>query len=267
VAGGSPGARAAPAPTLVSFPYASTVGRYLPPNHVEGGEVVVPVTLLDGRRFEIAAPPRLAISGLAVAIEATITLGPGVPDRPAVIASHATVAQVFGRARPRRSYAGVDGSRVLLFDGLRGGAAVTYLVFRFGGWLLTVEDDGGTSASGPPPLTDGQRILLASSLAGSVDADGYLVLHARAPVALGAPGGLGSAAAVFGAVTTVDDPQLDIEDGFCGRFGSDTASRRFFPAQGGAGVAWCDRGTGLHVDATGTDRFVNDVAASLSVAP
>jgi hypothetical protein len=267
--GGSGRPRAAPATAtvLTGLPYASTVGRYLPPSHEQGDREVVPVTLLDGRRFEVAFPPSLAvIDSLGVAIEDDITVGAANPVVLRVIATRATVHQLFGSAHPRRSYAGANGGRVLLFDGPPG-SSTSYLVFRFGPWQLSVVDasDHPGRPSAAAPLTDRQRAAVASGIDGSVDADGFLVLQTRAPVALAAPHTNGSTV-VFGTGTTVDDPQLDVEDGYCGRPGSDTAARRWFPAQGGAGVAWCDPTSGLHVDATGTYPFVTAVTSGLSMA-
>jgi hypothetical protein len=256
---------AGPAPdtVLASFPYGSTVGRYVPPGSDQDGRVVVPVTLLDGRRFGLAFPASLGMIGsLGVAIEDEVTLGGANPAVERVIASHATIADVFGSAHPRHSYPGPGGTRVLLFDG-PAGSGTSYLVFRFGPWLLSVVD--AARPGGPPPLTDRQRVALASDIDASEDSAGFLVLRTRPPVAVAAPNTSGSIV-VFGADGTVDDPQVDIEDGYCGRPGSDTAARRWFPAQGGAGVAWCDPATGLHVDATGTYPFVHAVTAGLAVS-
>jgi hypothetical protein len=260
----SPMARAAPDAVLASFPYGSTVGRYVPPSsRDQSGRVVVPITLLDGRRFDVAFPPSLGMIGsLGVAIEDEVTLGGPHAAVLRAIATRATVATVFGSAHPRRSYPGPGGGRVLLFDG-PAGSDTSYLVFRFGPWLLSVVD--ATRPGGPPGLTNRQRAALASGIDGSEDGTGFLVLRTRPSVTVAAPGTSGSIV-VFGADSTVDDPQVDIEDGYCGRPGSDTAARRWFPAQGGAGVAWCDLATGLHVDATGTYPFVRAVTAGLSVA-
>ena len=266
--GGPSRPRASPATVLDSLPYASTVGRYLPPSREQGDGVVVPVTLLDGRRFELAFPASLAvIASLGVAVEDSITVGAANPVVLRVIATRATVAQVFGSAHPRRSYAGPEGGRVLVFDGPPG-SSTSYLVFRFGPWLLSVLDAGDHPGRPrtPASLTDQQWAAVASAIDGSVDGDGFLVLRTRTPAAVAAPGTSGSTV-VFGAGATVDDPQLDIEDGYCGRPGSDTAARRWFPAQGGAGLAWCDPTTGLHVDATGTYPFVEAVTSGLSMPP
>jgi hypothetical protein len=255
-------ARVAPDAVLAGFPYGSTVGRYVPPSDDQGGRVLVPVTLLDGRRLGVAFPASLGMIGsLGVAIEDEVTVGGPDPVVLRVIAARASVAAVFGSAHPRRSYPG-PGGRVLLFDG-PAGSHTSYLVFRFGPWLLSVVD--AARPGGPAGLTDRQRAVLASSIDGSEDTTGFLVLRTRAPVAVAAPNTSGSIV-VFGADSAVDDPQVDIEDGYCGRPGSDTAARRWFPAQGGAGVAWCDPATGLHVDATGTYPFVRAVTAGLSVS-
>jgi hypothetical protein len=262
--GGPSRARATPAPVLAGLPYGATVGRFLPPSSEQAGEAVVPVTLLDGRRFELVYPPQLGVIGsLEVAIEDKVTLGASEPTVLRVIATRATIAAVFGSAHPRRSYRASDSSRVLVFDGPPQ-SSTSYLVFRFGPWLLSVVD-AADRPGGPQPLTDRDRALLASSIGGSEDGAGYLVLRVRPPVAIAPPGTTGSVA-VVGAGSTVDDPQIDIEDGYCGQAGSDTAARRRFPAQGGAGVAWCDPATGLHIDATGSDGFVNAVTGGLSVA-
>ena len=262
--GGPSRAPAAPAPVLASLPYGSPVGRYLPPSREQAGEGVVPVTLLDGRRFQLSYPPQLGVIGsLEAAIEDKVTLGAAEPTVLRVIATRATVAAVFGSAHPRRSYRASDGSPVLEFDGPPR-SSTSYLVFRFGPWLLSVVD-AADRPGGPQPLTDRDRAVLASSIDGSEDAAGYLVLSVHSPVAI-APADTTGSVAVFGAGSTVDDPQIDIEDGYCGHAGSDTAARRRFPAQGGAGVAWCDPATGLHIDATGTNGFVNAVAGGLSVA-
>jgi hypothetical protein len=110
------------------------------------------------------------------------------------------------------------------------------------------------------PMTDEQRATWARSLTGTVDADGWLVLHAAAPLSItpGFDGGFGA------------QPGNHLElatHHFCGQEESDSAAhRRFVDDDGTHGVAWCVDDD-LHVSATGTKRFVDQVDADLQVSP
>src|SRR3984893_4996765 len=179
--------------TLTGSPYASTVGRLVPPGHVQAGDMVGPVTLLDGRRFQLRFPPALGISSLGVSIAGRLELPAGSPTGLAVIASHATVAQIYGSARPRHTYLGLRNNRILLFDGIRGSAAVTYLVSPFGKWLLTVEAAGGAVGSAARPLSDQQRAIVARSIDAFEDPAGYLGVRPRPPPGLATAGAQGGA--------------------------------------------------------------------------
>src|SRR5262245_40933881 len=110
-------------------------------------------------------------------------------------------------------------------------------------------------------MTDEQRATWARSLSGTLDANGYLVLHADAPLSIdNAFDGL------FGAPTTGAD-QLEIASHlYCGQAGADTAQhRRFVQGDGTLGVAWCV-GDDLHISATGTKSFVDLVDRSLEAS-
>lgn len=78
---------------------------------------------------------------------------------------------------------------------------------------------------------------------------------------------------VFGdPITTGKDPAtsgkgVDIEYGFCGQPGEDTADRRTLTSQGRPeGIAWCDPTTLFHVIVRGPQQFLDDVSAHLQLA-
>ena len=241
----------------------SSIGdRFVPPTTIDDGIVTLPVTLPDGETTTLRYPQGLGIAQLGFAGSIGVHgSGSGTGGRPLSV-TYQTIAAAYGDAEPVRQYRGANGEEVPYFHGSRrnppAATALDYLVFQFGPWLVQLfnEPPGGAR------LTDEQLATWARSLTGSLDDNGWLVLHAAAPLAIGNTfeGGFGAA--------TADANQLELASHrYCGqaRAGGDSAvHRRFTNEDGTYGVAWCV-GDDLHVAATGTQRFADRVDTDLQV--
>jgi hypothetical protein len=256
--------------TAAPTTHPSIDGRFIPPTTTENGFVVLPVTFPDGETTTLRYPPEMKIAQLGfagdVGVEYPVTNGALRCCSRVVSIRYATVAQVYGDAQPVKVYRGANGEAVDYFHASQAVDPVNatkqdYLVFQFGPWLVQVYD---VQQSGDFELrmTDAERATWARSLTGTLDANGYLVLHAQAPLSIphdqGQESGFGSEP---GNVVELD-PHL-----YCNEPGSDTNVRRKgSSADGRHGVSWCVAKE-LHVSAHGTARFAELAATQLEVSP
>jgi photosystem II stability/assembly factor-like uncharacterized protein len=256
-----------PSSTTTAAPptHRSIDGRFIPPTTIDNGTVTLPVTFPDGERVTLGYPEAMQVAQLGFAGSTGVNWPVESGNlqccsKPASI-TYQTVADVYGDATPVHVYRGPNGEPVPYFHASQArkpvGPKFDFLAFQFGPWLVQVYDvtDSQTAGSTEARMTDAQRETWARSLTGTVDAHGYLLLHAAAPLSLsnGFEGGFGASPgnAVELAANTV-----------CGQPESDTNVRRHFTNGGGSGVAWC--AGDLHVAVTGTTSFV-DLAAKLFV--
>ncbi len=251
-----------PSSTTAPPPSSSIGDRFVPPTTTENGITTLPVTLPDGETFTMKYPEQMKIAQLGFAG----SIGVNWPSccNKQVSITYQTIADVYGDATPIHVYRGRNGEAIPYFH--EPGVApneqkIDYLVFQFGPWLVQVDDVPETFNS-EPRMTEAQRETWARSLTGTVEANGYLLLHAAAPLSLG--NGFEGA---FGA-----NPGNVVELGShtaCGQPESDTNVRRRFTDKPGphldavAGVAWC--AGDLHVSATGTKTFVDLAADELEI--
>jgi photosystem II stability/assembly factor-like uncharacterized protein len=249
---------------------ASSVGdRFVPPTTLQDGLVVLPVTLPDGETFTLRYPPAMRIAQLgfagSIGVDWPVETGKLQCCGNTINLRYTTIAHVYGNAKPVAVYHGPNGKPVPFFHASQAitssaSPAVDELVFQFGPWLVRVQDvqHSGDYAD---RMTDAQRATWARSLTGTVDSNGYLVLHARAPLTLTDhfEGLFGSPAARANGLEVASHL-------YCGQTGSDTsARRRFANGDGSRGVSWCS--PGLHLSAFGASTFVDLAATELQVSP
>ena len=237
--------------TTVTTP--TTVGptvddRFVPPTTVQHGLVVLPVTLPDGETFTLRYPPAMKIAQLGFAGGGGVVGFSGVSSRQVTV-GYTNVQRVYGAAPPRSIFHDATGNQVSLYEGPDESGK---LAFQFGPWLVQVADDNYA-------MTDSQLATWARNLTGTVDANGYLVLHAKTPlrVANWFDGGFGS----------FDSGNLlELANHlYCGQPESDTsAHRRFTNGNRTHGVSWCDGD--LHVVASGAPSFVDLADRQLEVS-
>lgn len=176
----SSGSSDSPSSTPEPSPKASEdyVGFH-PSTRVEDGQVVMPLTFVDGSSAELVAPLDLGIQDMAAAIYTSGGLG-GV-DR--TIDFNYGDGSVLMHEGPINAYEGVDGSTVELWKPDPGTpAGCPNLVYRFGDWFVgvrTCQDE----------LTESEEEDWARLLRGEVTERGFLVLSSEDPLVLQETGG------------------------------------------------------------------------------
>lgn len=169
-------------PTYVAFkPLLMNRGHSPSDGSGSSADLTLPVTFPDGTHLEVAFPAsrppgrlgiqalsfgRIEVPGEGICCERPIQILQGSPDDQPLLTD--TVVATFP---------GAQGSMVELREGSTAGAEL-YLVYVFGGWTALVYDtvDGG--------MSEEQRKIWASHLAGRVTEDGFLVLEADPPLSL-----------------------------------------------------------------------------------
>jgi hypothetical protein len=270
---------AAPTPTTSTSAPNSVDERFVPPTTIENGKVVLPVTLPDGETFTVRYPPSMKIAQLGF----TSGINLNWPESTSPVCcgevaeiSYATIADVYGNAKPLAVYRGPNGESVPLFNvprppGLAPAGPTgpnRELAFQFGPWLVRVGDGVEQPHSfSVVPFTGEQLVTWAQSLTGTVDTNGYLVLHARAPISIGNRffGG-------FGSPTEFDDNYsrdnvLSFDAHIqCGHPLSPIPTPYLFGTLGNGNVQWCVNKV-LHVQATGRSSFLTLALHNLQLSP
>jgi hypothetical protein len=254
-------------PSSTTAPPPSSIGdRFVPPTTTANGMTTLPVTLPDGETFTLRYPVEMKIAQLGFAggigVDWPVEDGALHCCGKVVGIRYTTVGRVYGDAKPVKVYRGADGSEVRYFHGSQSvdppiSVPLDYLVFQFGPWLVQVYDVQ-RSGDNERRMTDEQRATWARSLSGTLDANGYLMLHASAPLSVG-NGFDGTFGTAGGNVVEVASHL------YCGQPESDTNVRRRFTNNGEPGVSWC--AGDLHVSATGTNTFVDLAADELQISP
>jgi hypothetical protein len=176
----------ASAPTSPALPSpagtAPASPKFIPATRIEAGNLVMPVTFLDGTTAEIVYPRDLDIAGRGVDPYGSGHLE--VP--PSESCCQRDFAFAYGEpfllaapGAPLRVFPGADGRPVRLLRG-HAGAGVDYLVFEIGQWRLGVWDG---------QMSDEQRAFWSANLRGRVSTDGLPVLSATVPLRLTPLGG------------------------------------------------------------------------------
>jgi photosystem II stability/assembly factor-like uncharacterized protein len=259
--------------TAAPTTHPSIDGRFIPPTTIDkcgvganctySERVAMPVTLPDGETFTLLYPKQLKIAQLGYAggigVDWPVENGALHCCSKQVSITYQTIADVYGHATPVHVYRGPNGESVPYFHASQALKSIVpqfdFLVFQFGPWLVQVYDVA-KPGDFEDRMTEAQRETFARSLTGTVDANGYLLLHAASPLSLGNgfEGGFGA------------NPGNVVELGShtaCGQPESDTTTRRRFTDEGGSGVAWC--AGDLHLAVTGTESFVDLAASDLKV--
>ena len=230
-------------PTLQPTPTASpsVERRFVPAARVEGDDVVMPVTFLDGTTAEIVYPRSLDIAGLGATPYGSGTLpdccprdfaffhGPG----PFSLAASDQPLKTFG---PVRLLPGVPD------------LGKNYLVFTIGDWQLGVWDD----------MSDAERAAWAAHLTGHIAPDGFPVLTATAPLDLDPRNG-----GAFGPSIEFGRPggQIIFELTACAEPQTDWSTRTATEAV----LAMCRPEWSMTVQALGEPDFVDRVAAGIRI--
>jgi hypothetical protein len=265
---------AGPSTTFVVRP--SVDGRMIPATDRDGTTLLLPITLPDGRRYELRYPDTVDLAALGVRMFVKVDWplraagnGPLPCCSREFALTYTTVAQLYPDAAPVSTYTGADGTSVSLFHAAQRVTppgpypTADYLVFQFGPWVAEVWDSVPASFASVEPLNEEQRGVWASNLRASVAPDGFLVLHPEAPLHLGDPKmvqiSIGDAHRI--------SPYVDLWQFVCGQPESDTQVRRSLPSTAGAeaGVAWCDPVTGFHVTAAGPNEFTRPISDAFEI--
>lgn len=239
----------------------SIANRFVPPTSTENGITTVPVTLPDGEATTLSYPQELQIAQLGFAGQIGVNWPVDTGDPHCcgrqVIITYDTIEHAYGNATPITVYRGANGEDVPYFHSPTN-SALDYLVFQFGPWLVQVYDVAHTGDH-EIRMTDDQRATWARSLTGTADDNGYLVLHAAAPlsIATGFDGGFGGGQG--------NHVELAAQYYCTGPSADTSAHRRFSNSDGTHGVAWCV-GTDMHVTATGSQSFVDGADHGLQVS-
>jgi len=261
--------RRAPPPGPLALPAAPT-DAYVPPTRRHGRVESVTLVLPDGRALVLTYPPALGLAQLGVSFSLAVGWTAGTSRTMCcwsfVRLTRSPVNAVYS-GQPKATYYSRAGSTVWLYDAAQRAGPTTggpeRLVFSFGPWLAEVDTQVTSQQHGTTSvMSNADKLMWVNNLNGSVTTDGYLRLRPHAPIAFFPPGAMGAVSVIFGHTDRGGLPQVLLDDGYCGQPQSDTARRRRGHDAGGPPyVSWCDPPSGLHVNASGPQPFV-DVAAS-----
>jgi hypothetical protein len=259
-------ARRRPASSPATTTPSNTVdGRFIPPTSIDGSETVMPVTLPNGHRFELRYPTDLDLAVLGfkpvIFVDWPVRPDPLRCCGKAVGVTYQSLEDAW-RGEPIATYRGADGSRVSYYHANAAGrtVALDYLVFQFGPWLVEAHDlQRSDPRNFEDRMTEDERETWARNLQGRSDPSGFLVLDAQSPLTLGPIEHF-----VLG---PTDDGLIEVAGEYCGAPEADGPEPRYFPDPAGAGAAWCDPETGLHVSVTGPEDFVNGVVNGFQISP
>jgi hypothetical protein len=234
----------------------SVENRYVPVASTSpGGDQRLVVPLLDGTTFAVSYPARVNIAALGMTASVEIAW-PGASAtspgccQPNALAFYTDLRTQFGASKPLRVFAPTPSGQVDLMPGdALGSPHETFLVFRFGKWLLEIPDAGS--------LGDSNLSTLAANLSGFVDPSGYLHLSLHKPLTA-----LLHPAILFGAAT-VNSPQVEVTPRSCPA----SSSQPFQQGDGESGVAVCDSQGLINASATGPKTFVDEIASGLKLGP
>ena len=253
-------------------PSAAGAAPLVPPAVHTGATTVLSFDLLDGRPVQLRYPAQLGIAELGLTLTAMVQWPSAQPGccTARVSASHVTLADAYGRARPLETYPGSGPHSLGLFSaqGRRlppGFTGRENLVFRFGGWLVEV-DASDPGAGDTPAMARPDRALWARRLGAATGPGGYVTLTPRAPLAIAPASGSDRLMATFGLGSPNEAQRnvLQVTDGVCGLPTSDSSGRHYIESGSGPpGVTWCDPVNGLHVTAFGSRSFVDGIATDL----
>lgn len=272
---GTPSVVGGPASTT-SPPGAAVADRFVPPTVRDGPEQVMPVTLLDGRRFELRYPPGLDLAGLGVlpvgGIDWPVRSEPFRCCGSQLRVRYTTIEEVYGDAEPITTYPGADGRRVPYYQGSDAGRAAPfdYLVFEFGPWLVEVPNIQ-RPADFEDRKTEEELATWARSLQGHLDPDGYLVLDPAPPLTLGPLSGelavIGGPAIPGGRAIGLPHVELISPEAVCAPDATKENSLEpfEFETDDEVGAGWCDAEAGVRISVSGPQNFVDRAVSGLEV--
>ena len=157
---------------------AAAYGGFHPGSRVEEGQIVMPLTFVDGSSAEAVAPGDLGVQHMSAAI---YTAG-GLEGVDRTIDFRYEDGSAFMDQGPLESYRGSEAAVEMWIPVPDMPAGCPNLVYRFGEWFVAVRTC--QSELGPA-----ERREWARSLEGRVTDDGFLVLSAIEPLQLEQAGG------------------------------------------------------------------------------
>ena len=166
-----------PSPEQSSQESSEYVGFH-PESRVENGQIVMPLTFVDGSSGEVIAPPELGIQEMSAAI---YTVG-GLGSVDRTMNFRYGEPAGFVHEGPLETYEGYDGQPVEVWKGTPGDWECPNLVFRFEDWYVGVR-------TCQRDLSAREKELWARSLRGDVTTEGFLVLSSEQPLVLQETGG------------------------------------------------------------------------------
>lgn len=225
-------------------------GAFVPRTRSEGDRTVLPVTFPDGTSAEVVYPAKLRIAELGVRPKGGWgTLEgkefDGCCARDFLFGYGSGTSDALATDRADKTFTGADGRPVHLVPAVPGGPA-DYLVFRVGPWRV------GVWAS----MADDRLATWAAHLRTQLDADGFPVLRADAPLRLAEAGAGGPPFALdFGAPD--GNRQLSLELKKCAATVSEGNAAQ--------GLSVCKPQWSMWVTAAGDSQFVQDVASRIEI--
>lgn len=215
--------------------------RFVPATRVEGDDVVMPVTFLDGTTAEIVYPRSLDIAGRGATPYGSGTL-PDCCARDFAFFHGPGRFPLAATDEPLKTF-----GPVRLLPGVPE-IGKNYLVFTIGDWQLGVWDD----------MSDAERAAWAAHLTGRIAPDGFPVLTATVPLQLD-PRGVGA----FGPSIEFGDPgdQVLFELTSCAAPRTDYSTRTATEAV----LALCRPEWSMTVQAVGKPDFLDAVAAGIRI--
>ncbi|HEX2296422.1 MAG TPA: hypothetical protein VHN37_14090 [Actinomycetota bacterium] len=170
--------QASSSPTPVATEKEREYVGFRPQFSMEGGNVVMPLTFVDGSVATVVADPDLGLQDMTVSIYTAGGLG-GV-DRTMNFRYGEPAG--FAHEGPLETYEGYNGRPVEVWKGTPGDWECPNLVFRFEDWYVGVR-------TCQRELSTHEKELWARSLRGDVTKEEFLVLSAEPPLTLQETGG------------------------------------------------------------------------------
>jgi hypothetical protein len=232
--------------------------RFIPPTTTNGSVTTMVLRLPDGRGYDLTYPRSLDLSQFAVTAAGQINWP--VSTGQSSCCSKAS-APLFGspssqfHGKPLAIYRGADGQAVPYYSGTQEryplfSSNMDYLVFRFGPWVVPVDDPARTSYF-TARMTNTQRATWAASFDAHVTKDGYLVFSPKAPLQV-LRGSIDVVLRGTRGVIEIAGPQT-------------CPATQLTPQLIPAGRAWCDSGAEVRVSVTGQTGLVDSASSGLAI--
>ncbi len=175
--------------SVTSDEHVPAAAPFVPPTIRDGDLEHAEVRLLDGSKLLVSYPVELGFAQLGFRSEGYFQWPVQERVDPTEVnpccgrsldVHRGTISDVSAGREPTEVYPGWDGSSVSFFEGDEPSA--TFLAFQFGSWVVTVWDYPEQGEYSYARMTTDQRAIVARSLRGYEDANGFLVVEPLAPL-------------------------------------------------------------------------------------